>query len=158
MVVSAALTKLSCLLANADLSVQEIRKEMSRSIRGELTEQSEIHFAHPNSFLPPKVSSLTALGYAVANGSHEEITAIIKETKEFLLNEFDYSGNTPLVSDIFDFLVSSFPFASSRGYCSRLCLSSNEGIGRKANGWGQPFVAAGPVHPFQFHPSRCITS
>ncbi|KAH0610754.1 uncharacterized protein H6S33_011181 [Morchella sextelata] len=92
----AALTKLSCLLANADLSVQEIRKEMSRSIRGELTEQSEIHFAHPNSFLPPKVSSLTALGYAVANGSHEEITAIIKETKEFLLNEFDYSGNTPL--------------------------------------------------------------
>jgi lysophospholipase len=132
-VVSAALTKLSCLLANADLSVQEIRKEMSRSIRGELTEQSEIHFAHPNSFLPPKVSSLTALGYAVANGSHEEITAIIKETKEFLLNEFDYSGNTPLVSDIFDFLVSSFPFASSRGCCSRLCLSSNEGIGRKGN-------------------------
>lgn len=74
---------------------------MSRSIRGELTEQAEIHFSHPNSFLPPKLSSLTALGYAIASGNHEEIVAILKETKEFLLNEFDYSGNTPLVSGIF---------------------------------------------------------
>lgn len=73
---------------------------MSRSICGELTEQAEIHFSHPNSFLSPKLASLTALGYAIANGQHEEITAILKETKEFLLNEFDYSGNTPLVSDI----------------------------------------------------------
>lgn len=96
----AALTKLSCLLANPSLTVDDIRHQMSRSICGELTEQAEIHFSHPNSFLPPKLSSLTALGYAIANGHHEEITAILKETKEFLLNEFDYSGNTPLVSDI----------------------------------------------------------
>lgn len=98
---AAALTKLSCLLANPSLAVNDIRQQMSRSICGELTEQAEIHFSHPNSFLSPKLSSLTALGYAIANGHHEEITAILKETKEFLLNEFDYSGNTPLVSDIF---------------------------------------------------------
>lgn len=101
---AAALTKLSCLLANPSLTVDDIRQQMSRSICGELTEQAEIHFSHPNSFLPPKLSSLTALGYAIANGHHEEITAILKETKEFLLNEFDYSGNTPLVSDIFRFV------------------------------------------------------
>lgn len=108
----AALTKLSCLLANPSLTVDDIRHQMSRSICGELTEQAEIHFSHPNSFLPPKLSSLTALGYAIANGNHEEITAILKETKEFLLNEFDYSGNTPLVSDILCFVSSAAPLPS----------------------------------------------
>lgn len=90
---------------------------MSISLRGELTESSAASFAHPNSLLPVKVSLLTALGYAITGGNLKEISSVLKESKEFLLNEFDYSGNTPLVSSFFFFfrwlrwqLYNLFPF------------------------------------------------
>jgi hypothetical protein len=70
---------------------------MSMSLRGELTEQAIASFAHPSSLLPVKLSLLTALGYAITSGSQKGISSVLKESKEFLLNEFDYSGNTPLV-------------------------------------------------------------
>jgi lysophospholipase len=96
----AALTKLSCLLANPDLTVAEIRKQMSISLRGELTEETETTFSHPKAELDTKLSALSALGYAIADQNLDEIGLIIKETKEFLLNQFDYFGNTPVVSDV----------------------------------------------------------
>jgi lysophospholipase len=72
---------------------------MSKSMKGELTEQSEVHFSHPNAGLSPALSSLSALGYAIQDQNLQDIHIILKESNQFLLNQFDYSGNTPLVSD-----------------------------------------------------------
>lgn len=96
MTTEAALTKLSCLLANPNLSVSEIRRLMSKSLKGELTEDSEMHFSHPFSDLPPVLSALSALGYAIQDQNLQDIHIILKESNQFLLNQFDYSGNTPL--------------------------------------------------------------
>ncbi|KAG0635429.1 asparaginase-domain-containing protein [Tuber brumale] len=96
MTTEAALTKLSCLLAKPELTVTDIRRQMSLSLRGELTEQSATSFSHPNSLLPPKLSRLTALAYAIKKGDQKSISSVLRESNEFLLNEFDYSGNTPL--------------------------------------------------------------
>lgn len=154
---AAALTKLSCLLANPSLSVDDIRQQMSRSICGELTEQAEIHFSHPNSFLSPKLASLTALGYAIANGQHEEITAILKETKEFLLNEFDYSGNTPLVSDICGFVS----FSVTLPCFIALPMQSNTEIFGHERDIARPVVADLGIAVWSCSaicPSRCFAS
>ena len=87
---------------------------MSLSLRGELTEQAATSFSHPNSLLPPKLSRLTALAYAIMKGDQKSISSVLKESNEFLLNEFDYSGNTPLVSTVFFVTpsLSSLPFLS----------------------------------------------
>ncbi|KAL7265812.1 hypothetical protein RUND412_011661, partial [Rhizina undulata] len=95
MTTEAALTKLSCLLADSTLCLAEIRSMMSKSLRGELTEKLDTSFSHPDSMLP-KHSSLSALGYAIANNNVKEIANILKYSKNYLLNEFDYSGHTPL--------------------------------------------------------------
>jgi len=94
----AALTKLSYLLADRSLSADDIRVQMSKSLRGELTEHHETYFSHPNAELPPMQSALSALGYAIRDQNQHEIHVILKESSQFLLNQFDYSGNTPLVS------------------------------------------------------------
>ncbi|KAF8544695.1 asparaginase-domain-containing protein [Trichophaea hybrida] len=96
MTTEAALTKLSCLLANPSLSSAEISRQMSLSLRGELTEQSEMHFSHPNAELPPVLNALSALGYAIQDQNIDEIQAILRDSKVFILNQFDYSGNTPM--------------------------------------------------------------
>lgn len=72
---------------------------MSISLRGELTEQSETLFSHPNSHLPPMLAALSSLGYSIQDQNLEEIRHILKESNHFLLNQFDYSGNTPLVRE-----------------------------------------------------------
>lgn len=95
----AALTKLTCLLANPALSSQEISRQMAISMRGELTEQAEPHFSHPSLRLSPMLSSLSSLGYAIQDQNIAEIDHILKESDQFLLNQFDYSGNTPLVRE-----------------------------------------------------------
>ena len=94
----AALTKLSYLLALPNLSSEEVSRQMSVSIRGELTEQAKTVFQHPSGPLSPKVANLTALGYAIARGDIDTVRELLTHEAEWLLNEADYSGNTPLVS------------------------------------------------------------
>ncbi|EON63025.1 L-asparaginase [Coniosporium apollinis CBS 100218] len=97
MTTEAALTKLSYLLALPDTTPQEIAKRMSVSLRGELTEASRTHFQHPNSgTLTPEISSLIALGYKVQEGDLQGVLDVMRWEKRWLLNDTDYSGNTPL--------------------------------------------------------------
>ena len=100
MTTEAALAKFSYLLAKPSLSTAEIVRRMSTSIRGELNEQSKTVFHHPGpgNQLPPKLASLSALGYAVNKGDLEAVLDVMRTEPEWLLNEADYSGNTPLVS------------------------------------------------------------
>jgi lysophospholipase len=94
----AALTKLAYLLALPDLSVEDVARRMSVSIRGELSEQSRTLFQHPKESLSPQLASLTALGYAIAKGDLDAVREVMRGEPEWLLNEADYTGNTPLVS------------------------------------------------------------
>lgn len=95
----AALTKLSYLLALPNLSTEDIKRQMSISLRGELNGQTQTLFQHPKaSQLSSKLASLSALGYAITKGSHDEVKSVMKGESEWLLNESDYSGNTPMVS------------------------------------------------------------
>ncbi|CCX34481.1 asparaginase-domain-containing protein [Pyronema domesticum] len=97
MTTEAALTKLSCLLADEKLTPVEISRQMSKSLRGELTETTDTYFSHPNAELPPMLSALSKLGYAIQDHNVQDIQVILKEAAgQFLLNQFDYSGNTPL--------------------------------------------------------------
>lgn len=75
----------------------DVRDQMFRSLRGELTEQTATYFAHPKHELNANLSALAALGYAIADKNHEDIALVLRESNEFLLNQLDYSGNTPLV-------------------------------------------------------------
>lgn len=94
----AALAKLSYLLAMPGLSPEDIVKKMSVSLRGELTEQASMLFEHPNGVLPDRLANLTSLGYAISEGDVPEVQKLLKDDHGWLLNEADYSGNTPLVS------------------------------------------------------------
>lgn len=97
MTTEAALTKLAYLLALPGATPESVAKNMSISLRGELTETSRPVFRHPDGALPERVKSLTALGYAIAQGDLERVKDILKGEHEWLLNDADYSGNTPLV-------------------------------------------------------------
>ncbi|KAI5803486.1 asparaginase-domain-containing protein [Peziza echinospora] len=105
----AALTKLSCLLADPTLTLTSIRSMMSKSLRGEITEMTLPTFAHPQepptpnhpSTLAPKQASLSALGYAIKSCSLPSVLLALQQSKadhpaQFLLNEFDYAGFTPM--------------------------------------------------------------
>lgn len=94
----AALAKLSYLLALPDLTTEDITRQMSKSLRGELTEQTQMAFVHPGSQLPTPLVKLAVLGYAVARGSLDEVQDCLQGNVEWMLNEGDCSGNTPLVS------------------------------------------------------------
>lgn len=97
MTTEAALTKLSYLLALPDSTPESVAKSMSVSLRGELTESSQPVFRHPDGVLPERVQTLTMLGYAIAHGDFERVQDIIKIEHHWLLNDADYSGNTPIV-------------------------------------------------------------
>ena len=92
----AALAKLSYLLGQGLLN-DEITQQMVRSLRGELTEQTAMAFQHPSG-LPAYVAELAALGYAISKGQVGEVAEVLKGSLRWVLNEADYSGNTPLVS------------------------------------------------------------
>lgn len=98
MTTEAALTKLAYLLALPEATQESVTKNMSISIRGELTESSQPVFRHPDSSLPERVQKLTVLGYAIAHGDLGRVQEIIKAEHHWLLNDADYSGNTPIVS------------------------------------------------------------
>ena len=94
----AALAKLSYLLAMPGLSPENIIQKMSVSLRGEMTEPANMVFEHPNGVLPNRLADLMSLGYAIANGNVPETQKLLKGDDGRLVNEADYSGNTPLVS------------------------------------------------------------
>ena len=94
----AALAKLSYLLAMPGLSPEKIIQKMSVSLRGEMTEPANMVFKHPNRVLPDRLAELMSLGYAIANGNVLETQNLLKGDDGRLVNEADYSGNTPLVS------------------------------------------------------------
>lgn len=94
----AALTKLAYLFS-LGLSPEDAAKRMSVSLRGELTETSRTHFEHPRSgLMTPEVSNLTALGYAIQDGDLAGVKEVMRGEARWLLNDIDYSGNTPVVS------------------------------------------------------------
>ncbi|KAF2841311.1 asparaginase-domain-containing protein [Patellaria atrata CBS 101060] len=97
MTTEAALTKLSYLLSFPDLTPAEIAKRMSISLRGELTESSKTQFHHPqNGTLTPEKSSLIALAYAIREGDLQGVRDVMRGEARWLLNDGDYSKNTPL--------------------------------------------------------------
>lgn len=93
----AALTKLAYLLALPDSTPESVTKAMSVSLRGELTESSQPIFRHPGGTLPERAKKLTAVGYAIAHGDLEKVEEVMRSEDGWLLNEADYSGNTPVV-------------------------------------------------------------
>ena len=111
MTTEAALTKLAYLLAIPGATPESIARDMAVSLRGELTESSRPVFHHPDgddddddddddARLPERVHALTALGYAIAHGDLARTRDILRSEhggwRLLLLNEADYSGNTPM--------------------------------------------------------------
>lgn len=95
-----ALTKLSYLLSLQNSTAEEVTRNMSLSLRGELSDAPQTHFHHPggSGALTPERSTLSALHYAIREGDLEGVREIVRTDSRFLLNDGDYSGNTPLVS------------------------------------------------------------
>ncbi|KAJ6146928.1 hypothetical protein N7497_008910 [Penicillium chrysogenum] len=98
MTTEGALTKLAYLLALPESTPESIARRMAVSLRGELTESSLPIFRHPDGALPERIQTLTSMGYAIAHGDLEKVQAITKTEHHWLLNDADYSGNTPIVS------------------------------------------------------------
>ncbi len=99
----AALTKLFCLLAQAPvLDYQEIVANMSKDLRGEMTElPSATQFAHiaapeAGTSLSDKQKSFTELAYATSAGDYQPVCAMLDADTHGLLFEADYAGNTAL--------------------------------------------------------------
>ena len=97
MTTEAALTKLSYLLALPNTTRDDVTRQMSTSLLGELTEQSQMMFKHPGDDVSSRQASLTRLGYAIAEGDLSQVNEVMGTGLEWILNEADYTGNTPLV-------------------------------------------------------------
>lgn len=81
----------------SDITSDEVTKQMSISLREEHTKHSHQVFERLSSQLPPLIVNLSALDYAIVNGESETVQEILINGFELLLNEADYSGNTPMV-------------------------------------------------------------
>ena len=103
MTTEAALTKLAYLLAAMPgAEPTKVAELMATSLRGELTDVAPPVFANPNrESLSPRLASLTALAYAIDKGDLERVRDVMRGQPAYLLNDADYSGNTPLVSFVF---------------------------------------------------------
>jgi lysophospholipase len=101
----AALTKLSYLLALPNASSEEVALKMSQSISGELTMSGRTLFQHPtpdagmSGTLSPELSHLAALAYAIRAGDLQAVKDVMRGEPRWLLNDSDYAGNTPMVSN-----------------------------------------------------------
>jgi len=95
MTTEAALTKLSYLLALPGSTSESVARDMAKSIRGEVTENSATIFSHPAGGLSDHITHLTAIAYAIAGGKQEKVKELINNDIH-LVNRPDYSGNTPL--------------------------------------------------------------
>ncbi|KAI5281552.1 hypothetical protein KEM52_003881, partial [Ascosphaera acerosa] len=104
MTTEAALTKLAYLLALPDSTPESVARDMSRSLRGELTEASTPVFRHPDRPSPDEADAhhladrdktFAALAYAVTRGDLARVEELIRG-RDWAFNEVDYSGNTLL--------------------------------------------------------------
>lgn len=105
MTTEAALTKLGYLLALPGSTPESVAKKMSISLRGELTESTQPVFRHPDGPLPERVQTLTVMGYAIANGDLSRVQMVMNSEHHWLLNDADYSGNTPIVHPLHSLLI-----------------------------------------------------
>jgi 60kDa lysophospholipase len=96
MTTEAALTKLSYLLALPNATPESVTREMSVSLRGEMTENARTIFSHPTGSLTAQVTNLTAISYAVAAGDFHKTKDLLRGEPHWQLNKADYSGNTPM--------------------------------------------------------------
>ncbi|KAJ5745365.1 hypothetical protein N7520_010547 [Penicillium odoratum] len=137
MTTEAALTKLAYLLALPDSTPESVAQNMSISLRGELTESSVPVFRHPDGVLPERVQTLTVMGYAIAQGDLDKVKTIMKTEQHWLLNDADYSGNTPMhlaatspAISILHFLLSQGGSVHLRNRNGRtpLFLAANSGL------------------------------
>ncbi|KAJ5256667.1 hypothetical protein N7478_012771 [Penicillium angulare] len=115
MTTEAALTKLAYLLALPESTPESVTKNMSVSLRGELTESSLPIFRHPDGALPERVQTLTMLAYAIAQGDLDKVQTIMKIEHHWLLNDADYSGNTPIHLAATSSTISILHFLLSHG-------------------------------------------
>jgi lysophospholipase len=106
MTTEAALTKMAYLLAQPESTPDSVAKEMAVSHRGELTNHSQTVFRHPDGALSARLTALTALGYAIAQGDLQKVQEQVQAENIWILNDADYSGNTPVVRPS----ILSFPF------------------------------------------------
>lgn len=97
MTTEAALTKLAYLLAMPESTPESIAKDMAISLRGELTSHSQTVFRHPEGGLSERTTTLTALGYAIAQGDLDKVKDLLKGANDWVVNDSDYAGNTPVV-------------------------------------------------------------
>lgn len=111
MTTEAALAKLSYLLSLPGVSAEDVTSDMSISLRGEMSDLPRTLFHHPegSGSLTPERSSLSALYYAIREEEGlERVQELLRAESRFLLNDTDYSGNTPLVSRRIFYLHRSF--------------------------------------------------
>ena len=94
----AALTKLSYLLAQSELTQEDVTRLMSTDLCGELTEHARTTFQHPGDQLLPRQVKLSRLNYAIAGGELEHVRDFMQSDCKWLINEADYTGNSPMVS------------------------------------------------------------
>ena len=95
----AALTKLSYLIALPNMTTVDVTRLMSSNLRGEITLTAQTKFIGDQ--LAPGKAILSRLGYAIAEGELQRVLETLEryeERPDWLLNEADYTGNTPLVS------------------------------------------------------------
>lgn len=95
----AALTKLSFLLAVEDIAYEDIVKQMTISLRGEMTELISPIFSHPSSDIPlitTQQAAFAALGYAITSGDLAAVNQLLDGDQHGLLEARDYAENTAL--------------------------------------------------------------
>ncbi|GAO18591.1 hypothetical protein UVI_02021790 [Ustilaginoidea virens] len=101
----AALAKLSHLLALPGLSRDHVARQLSRSLRGEMTEIAHPTFSHPAaalddaeaaaaSRLTAAEAAFAALGYAIQNNQPALVRQLLDRPGSQLLKTADYAGNT----------------------------------------------------------------
>ncbi|RFU35236.1 hypothetical protein B7463_g1103, partial [Scytalidium lignicola] len=98
MTTEAALTKLSFLLALPELTVEDITRQMTLSLRGEVTEDILPQFSHPAADainLTSKQTTFTALGHAITSGDYDTVCHLLDSDAELLAAK-DYADNTAL--------------------------------------------------------------
>ncbi|KAL9054053.1 MAG: hypothetical protein Q9162_004382 [Coniocarpon cinnabarinum] len=98
MTTEAALTKLAYLLSlDSGKDSAWVAKDMTRNLRGELTEQEPTEFRHPNEVdVGAKRAHIAALKLAIADGEFEIYKMLMKTDERVGLQDIDEDGNTPL--------------------------------------------------------------
>lgn len=94
----AALTKLAFLLALPELNAEDIRTQMTLSLRGEMTESTLPQFTHPATetvIISSGQTEFTALGHAITTGDYDTVCRLLDVDPTLLFTK-DYADNTAL--------------------------------------------------------------